>query len=241
VSWGGLNPALTAWRNAVMLRFPDKDTASDGARADSVHGQSSQHQQDSDGTVDAYDCDVDWRPAGITPTPANLADITHAVLLDFEHDPHGRSLLWIHRREIANATIDDWRRRPYDGDNPHVQHAHFESRQSRERDGREWPMPRTDRVLAELRGELPMDQTEFNRLMTGWATSTAGRAAIHQAMKSIVEEDPATGEETYRWGGYLRMANQRRDEQTEKIIEAVTAATDQVIEAYRAPDAAPGS
>jgi hypothetical protein len=161
VSWGGLNNALTAWRNAVMARFPDKDSSSDGARADAAHGSNSQHQEDADGTVDAYDMDVNLlrgTPASGTPEERRLIE---AMKLDFEQDPHGRGRLWIHQREIANEGIGPWSERPYSGWNPHDKHVHWESLQAREDDGRTWPMPHTDRVLREMRGEEEVDAAEF--------------------------------------------------------------------------------
>jgi hypothetical protein len=161
MSWGGLNNALTAWRNAVMARFPDKDTASDGARADAAHGSTSQHQEDADSTVDAYDMDVNLFDAA--PESGSLAErrLIEAMKIDFEQDPHGRGHLWIHQREISSREIGPWSERNYSGSNPHDKHVHWESRQSREDDGRTWPMPHTDAVLRDLRGEDEMDAAEF--------------------------------------------------------------------------------
>lgn len=154
MSWGGLNRALTAWRTAVMKRFPDKDTASDGARADAAHGSTSQHQADADSTVDAYDMDVNVL-AGSPPASGTRDErrLVETMKLDFEQDPHARGQLWIHQREIANRDRDNWREREYDGPNPHDKHVHWESRQSHEDDGREWPMPHTDALLRELNGD----------------------------------------------------------------------------------------
>jgi hypothetical protein len=178
MSWGGLNNALTAWRNAVMRRFPNKDTESDGARADAVHGSTSQHQEDEDGTTDAYDMDVNVLDSGQQKGSVTERALIEAMKLDFEQDPHGRSLLWIHQREIANATIGAWREREYGGA-AHDRHVHWESRQAREDDGREWPMPHTDRLLRELRGDddMGMGADEFfasaARAARGDAAATA--------------------------------------------------------------------
>lgn len=147
MSWGGLNPALTAWREGINLRFPSRGTGSDGGYADAAHGSTSQHQPDADGTVDAFDCDVNYLGSG-TPTGTALERrIATALKLDFQADQYGRGLLWIHRRQIANAEIRFWTPRDYTGDNPHDQHIHFQSRQSKERDGRPWRFIRTDALL----------------------------------------------------------------------------------------------
>jgi hypothetical protein len=145
VSWGGLNPALTSFRAGILARFPHRGSASDGGVADGAHSATSQHQRDADGTVDAFDCDVNW--FGSSDPDGNAAEdrISEAVKRDFEDDP--RAQLWIHQREIANSDIGGWRERGYGGSNPHDKHIHFETRQSRERDGRPWAMPRTDALI----------------------------------------------------------------------------------------------
>ncbi len=188
MSWGGLNNALTAWRNAVMARFPSKDTASDGARADAAHGSNSQHQEDSDGTVDAYDMDVNLLRGDVSSGTPEERRLIEAMKLDFEQDPHGRSRLWIHQREIANRDIGPWSERGYSGANPHDKHVHWESLQAREDDGRTWPMPNTDRVLREMRGEEEVDAAEFfasaARGVDGGADATAAdRANRNNAAK----------------------------------------------------------
>lgn len=156
--WGQLNIALTAWRNAYVALFAKygihRGTDSDGALADSNHSSTSQHQQDSDGTVDANDMDVNvLGSSNPTGTPAERR-VIEAMKLDFENDPHGRSQLWISYREIANRDVGDWRERGYTGASAHDHHVHWESRQAREDDGRAWPMPRTE---AALRRELGLD------------------------------------------------------------------------------------
>lgn len=147
MSWGGLNPALTAWRNAYNRRLPGRDTASDGGYADAAHGSSSQHQADSDGTVDANDMDVNVLDSSDAEGSDEELFIIEAMKRDFENDH--RSHLWIHNREIAQHNYD-WDVNYYGGSSPHTEHIHWESRQDQEDDGSDWPMPETDRALAEL-------------------------------------------------------------------------------------------
>ena len=149
MSWGSLNNALTAWRNAYNERLPGRGTDSDGAIADAAHGSSSQHQQDSDGTVDANDMDVNVLGSSDANGTDDELRVLEAMKLDFERDPHNRGHLWIHNREIAQHD-NGWSENYYGGSNPHDHHVHWESRQDHEDDGREWPMPETDKVLAEM-------------------------------------------------------------------------------------------
>src|ERR1044072_6600427 len=103
MSWGGLNNALTAWRDGINLRFPSRGRGADGGYAGAVHGSISQQQPDTDGTVDAFDGDVNLLGSAVeTGTPLERR-LVETLKLDFEADP--RSQLWIHQREIANADV----------------------------------------------------------------------------------------------------------------------------------------
>lgn len=173
MNWGGLNPALTAWRQGINQRFPGRGTGTDGGYADAAHGSTSQHQPDADGTVDAFDCDVNFLGSG-EPTGSVLErSIAAALKLDFQADPHGRSLLWIHRRQIANAEIRFWTPRAYTGDSPHTEHIHFQSRQSKERDSRPWRFIRTDALLREIQEE---DMPTVREIVQGLLNTDLGAA-----------------------------------------------------------------
>jgi hypothetical protein len=159
MSWGGLNPALTAWRNGVNLRFPRRGTASDGGYADSAHSSSSEHTPDADGTVDAFDMDVNLLSSGTQTGSAAERRIIEALKLDFQDDP--RAQLWISYRKISNRDIGPWRVRDYTGPSPHDHHVHWQSRQSLERDGRPWKLPRTDALI----GWLDMDEARLRSII----------------------------------------------------------------------------
>jgi hypothetical protein len=158
VTWGGLNPALTSWRNGINQRFPGRGFASDGGYADKAHGSTSQHQPDPDGTVDAFDMDVNLlgsdEPTG-TPTERRLVE---ALKLDFETDD--RAHLWIHQRRIANEAIDHWRRRHYEGPSPHDEHTHWQSDPNFEHHGEPWRFTHTDALLRELNGDDDMQLSD---------------------------------------------------------------------------------
>lgn len=157
-AWGGLNPALTAWRNGINALFPGRGTASDGGYADADHGSSSEHQPDSDGSVDAFDMDVNLLASSNAQGSEDERALVEALKKDFEAD--SRSQLWIHQREIANRDVDNWSERYYGGSNPHDKHVHWQSRQSKETGGQAWKMTNTERCLSDL-GIGPMaDFTE---------------------------------------------------------------------------------
>lgn len=149
-TWGGLNPALTSWRNGINARLPGRDTRTDGARADKAHGSTSQHQEDADGTVDAFDQDINVLKSSISTGSVMEDRIIEAMKKDFQQDPHRRGQLWIEDRQIANADVGNWKVRAYSGDSPHTEHIHWQSRQSREHIGAAWPMPNLDKLLEEI-------------------------------------------------------------------------------------------
>lgn len=146
-NWGGLNNALFAFKKAVDVRLPGRSTKSDGARADAAHGSSSQHQEDSDGTVDAFDMDVNVLASSTSTGTAAELRIIEAIKKDFERD--NRAHLWIHNREIAQHD-HGWTENYYGGSSPHTEHAHWEARQDRETNGAVWNMPNLDALLEEM-------------------------------------------------------------------------------------------
>jgi hypothetical protein len=204
-TWGGLNPALTAWRNGINRRLPGRDTRTDGARADKAHGSTSQHQEDADGTVDAFDQDINVLKSSVPTGTAQEDRIIEAMKRDFEQDPHERGQLWIEDRQIANKDVGDWRVRAYTGDSPHTEHIHWQSDQDREDIGAEWPMPHLDALLRELRGEEDMTPAERATLVREVRDAVLFDKVIPDF--SQPETDPATGAERRKlslatWVGY---------------------------------------
>jgi hypothetical protein len=132
-----VNNALDSWRDGINARYPKRRKDSDGTKGDAFHARSvSQHNPDGDGTVDAFDMDVNLLGSGTdTGSLAELLEIEKLKRV-FEADP--RSQLWIHNGQIANRDIGNWKRRPYSGPNKHDHHVHWETRQSKEDDGAPW-------------------------------------------------------------------------------------------------------
>jgi hypothetical protein len=205
--WGGLNPALTAWRTGIQQRFPHRGTASDGGYADALHGSASQHQADADGTVDAYDMDVNLLGSDDPAGSATERRLIEALKLDFEAD--GRGQLWIHQRELANRDVGTWQERPYDGANPHDRHVHWQSRQATERDDRPWKFTHTDALLRELANPRKVPHvkitTSFPQLQQGDRDDRLDGYNVIVRIQAIVGADrdgawgPATTAKIAEW------------------------------------------
>lgn len=200
VTWGGLNPALTSWRQGINARFPRRDQATDGARADKHHGKASQHQEDPDGTVDAFDCDVNFLRSGVPGGNRDEKRIAAALKRDFAAD--SRAYLWIYNREIASRRVGPWATRDYDGDSPHTEHLHFESREIHEDDGSPWKFTHTDALLRALdREDDDMDSAQIKELAAATAEAlltskvkvgdeqwTVGACIGYQARKAFEQD-----------------------------------------------------
>jgi hypothetical protein len=154
-NWGGLNNALFSWRNGVNQLFPHRSTRSDGGRADSNHASTSQHQPDSDGTVDAFDEDRNYLASSDQDGNVWEDRIKTALDADFMADP--RWQLIISDRKIRNPDIRNGAARDYLGDSPHTEHTHRQVRQSKEDDGRAWKFTHTKAVLREMERALVAD------------------------------------------------------------------------------------
>lgn len=115
-----LNAALTTFRNEVNRKFPNRDKTSDGWIGDAAHqATTSDHNPDSDGSVDAWDMDVDL--FSFSNDAAEIERLKNAF------QRHESSRYWIHNRRIASRS-DGWIRRYYDGPNPHDKHVHWNTR-----------------------------------------------------------------------------------------------------------------
>lgn len=126
-----LNRFLSTWRAAVDRSFPKRGTTSDGTIADRAHeATSSEHNDDRDGSVDAWDCDTNLHGSKVETGTADERRAMYAMLDEFEKQPQAQ--LWIYQGVIANRDIGNWKRRTYVGKNKHDKHAHLQSRPSQE-------------------------------------------------------------------------------------------------------------
>lgn len=133
-----LNPALTGFRNAVNRAYPNRDRGSDGWIGDPAHqARTSDHNPDPDGSVDAWDMDVEVNGKG---KPAG-ADVE---LLKGVFERHPSSNYWIHNDQIAKRS-ENWVRRSYAYAGPernrHTQHVHYNTRASQENNTTPWIIP----------------------------------------------------------------------------------------------------
>ncbi|GAA1854675.1 hypothetical protein [Asanoa iriomotensis] len=122
-----LNPALTRFRDEVNRRWPRRDKTSDGTIGDTAHqATNSDHNPDSDGSVDAWDMDVD----GVDVAACKRAFQAHVA-----------AYYWIHNDRICFRD-EGWQPRSYayagPNRNRHDKHVHWNSRQSHERSTKPW-------------------------------------------------------------------------------------------------------
>lgn len=126
-----LNRALSNFRAEVNARYPNRDKTSDGTIGDPAHqATNSDHNPDPDGSVDAWDMDVDLRSGDDAAAIEHLKQVFQA---------HESSRYWIHNRQIASRA-DGWVRRAYDGANAHTMHVHWNTRESHEASTAPWEL-----------------------------------------------------------------------------------------------------
>ena len=136
-----VNRALTNFRAAVNAKYPRRDKGSDGTIGDAAHqAGTSDHNPDPDGSVDAWDMDVDLNGAG-QPYAADVEALKSVF------QAHESSQYWIHNGQIASRN-SGWVRRTYTGSNRHDKHVHWNTRQSHENSNAPWVLEGDDMPLS---------------------------------------------------------------------------------------------
>lgn len=189
-----LNRALTNWRAAVNAAYPGRDKTSDGTIGDEAHqATNSDHNPDPDGSVDAWDMDVNLRSANDAAAIENLKRIFQG---------HESSRYWIHNGQVASRSTG-WQRQTYTGPNPHDKHVHWNTREAYEDSAAPWPLPPAptgDTMLAFVKStdpalpqvylgdgiiRRPVDEQDINDIRflarEGWLGPLANSGAIRAA------------------------------------------------------------
>jgi hypothetical protein len=162
-----LNRALTNFRTAVNSAYPARDKASDGTIGDEAHQSgSSDHNPDGDGSVDAWDMDVNLRSGNDPAAIARLKQVFQA---------HPSSRYWIHNDQIARRDYG-WRRESYayagPNRNRHTQHVHWNTRESYEDSTAPWNLE--DDMTPEQ--DKKLDDTHYT--LTGGINNPAGSGSV---------------------------------------------------------------
>lgn len=244
-----LNRALTNFREAVNEAYSARDKGSDGTIGDAAHqSSSSDHNPDSDGSVDAWDMDVEVNGKG----KAYAADVEDLKTVFEAHESSG---YWIHNDQIARR-VDSWRRRPYrefnddPGRNKHIHHVHWNTRASHEGSNRPWIIQEDDMLTPQQ--DQKLSDTHFTttsainnptgaegsvplHVWAEWVTGTlkalavsvaAGDDALAAKLDSIDAEADARAE-----------AEVQRDAELKALVEAFEAGdltADEVVDALSA-------
>ncbi|MEU1602693.1 hypothetical protein [Micromonospora matsumotoense] len=227
------NKALTNFRTAVNEKYPKRDKTSDGTIGDEAHqGTNSDHNPDPDGSVDAWDMDVDLRSTDDAAAIEELKKVFQA---------HESSQYWIHNRKIANRS-DGWVRRDYTGKNPHDKHVHWNTRESHEDSNKPWNIKGVDdmfeqedrdklnvvhRELTRLHGAFPIGQA-YLRLAVGKDDAEGAKPVTHPSLKSLGEALTALKADVAAIKAAPVGSVVITDEQLERVLRKVIGSVDTV-------------
>jgi hypothetical protein len=200
-----LNRALTNFRAAVNSAYPNRDKTSDGTIGDEAHqDRYSDHNPDADGSVDAWDMDVDLRSGNDPAAIENLKRVFQA---------HESSSYWIHNDQIASRN-DGWRRRSYAyagaDRNRHLHHVHWNTRESYEDSNDPWILEDdvnlNDVVYTLRRADGTSDQRTLRDILTVvdidnvlyWITDGAGHRVASRTSRQIQADLDLTNRSTLK-------------------------------------------
>lgn len=133
-----LSKGAAKLREQMNLRFPKRDTSSDGWLGDQAHAKRrSDHNPDRHGIVHAIDLDADFGRPGRADAQTLVEQL---VALAKGGKDGGRLKYLIHNGAIYSKSAG-WKRRTYTGANPHTGHIHVSVTDAADTNGRAWPVP----------------------------------------------------------------------------------------------------
>lgn len=183
-----LNRALTNWRNAVNAAYPNRDKTSDGTVGDLAHqATNSDHNPDTDGSVDAWDMDVDLRSGRDPQAIEELKKV-------FEAHPAAR--YWIHNRQIAHRSTG-WKREYYSGASPHDHHVHWNSEPSQENSNLPWVIKEDDLDATQAQMLKDIHTLAKTNASVSWATTNRTDALLSGNPAKYTIDSVARTEENY--------------------------------------------
>jgi hypothetical protein len=133
-----LSKGAAKLREQANIRWPKRDTSSDGWLGDPAHRKRvSDHNPDRKGIVHAIDLDADFGRPGRADAQQLVDEL---VALAKAGKDGGRLKYIIHASYIYSRTYG-WKRRKYTGSNPHTGHIHISVTTAADTNGRAWPVP----------------------------------------------------------------------------------------------------
>ena len=134
-----LSKGAAKLREQMNVRFPKRDTRSDGWIGDPAHSSRvSDHNPDRNGIVHAIDLDADFGDP-----KKDMAQVLAEQLAAHARggSKSGQRVKYvIYNRQIWSAN-SGWKPRRYTGSNPHTSHVHVSVTTASDTNGAAWPLP----------------------------------------------------------------------------------------------------
>lgn len=195
-----LTKNLTKLRNEFNALGPNRDRSTDGSVGDLAHQTGySGHNPDRTGMAEYSDGDsldevraIDVDKDGPWLHGQSMEKVVQYLVTRGRKGDYLPLAYIIYNRRIW-VKSNGWATQEYYGDNPHDKHAHFSGDYSQKADNYadfNYGIANLGKPVEE---DLPVKQADFDKLMTGWAKSTAGKEAIALAVLTYDPGKDASG------------------------------------------------
>lgn len=189
-----LTKNLTKLRTEFNALGPNRDRSTDGSVGDLAHQTGySGHNPDRTGMAEWSDGDsldevraIDVDKDGPWLYGQSMEKIVQHLVMRGRRGDYLPLAYIIYNGRIW-VKSNGWATQEYYGDNPHDKHAHFSGDYSQKADNSadfNYGIANLGKPVEE---DLPVKQTDFDKLMTAWAKSAAGREALAVA---VLAHDP---------------------------------------------------